>query len=101
MRFGVTVNGACSADLYVALVFPGGYFMTIEYPLDFSWPNVIAPYQSDITFSGETNYSILNIPLPAIEKGIYNCIGLLCTPGGDPWDVESWIFSDVKTFEMK
>ncbi len=101
LQFGVTLNGNTTADLYVAIVFPGGYFLTIKYPLDFSWPNVIDPYKTGVVIDGEKSYPILNVPLPGIEKGAYTCIGLICRSGGDPLDGGSWIFSDVKSFEMR
>jgi len=89
----VRIHPHCSVSM-----FPGGFFQTIVYPLNFSMVNAITPYQSGISLSVEQTFPILDIVLP---HGTYTCYGIVMTPGSDPWDDTGWIYFDFKTFEMK
>ncbi len=37
IRLDMELNGRASVDLYVAILFPDGYYITIAYPLAFGW----------------------------------------------------------------
>jgi hypothetical protein len=102
IRLDMQVNGQAMVDLYVAIVFPDGDFITIAYPLAFSWPNAIQTYQSNVEIAGQKTYSIMdNFPLPAnIKKGQYQAYGVLVTAGADPHPRTNWIHSDYEVFEV-
>jgi len=101
LMLSVTINGEQSVDLYVALMFPGGFFQTIIYPLNFSMVNSIMPYQTAIALSGEKTFPIMDSALPqGIPHGSYTCYGIVMLPGSDPWNTENWLHFDFKSFEM-
>ncbi len=102
LLFSVTANGQVNIDLYVAIMFPGGFFQCVMYPLNFSMVNTLMPYQTGIELSGEKTFPILDFILPkGIPHGTYTCYGIVTPSGSDPWEIESWIHFDYKTFEMK
>ncbi|MBF0467893.1 MAG: hypothetical protein HQK61_03265, partial [Desulfamplus sp.] len=101
LLFSVTANGQKSVDLYVVLMFPGGFFQCIVYPLSFGMTNSIVPYQKAVSLSGEQNFTILDINLPqGIPQGTYTCYGIVTVSGSDPWNTENWIHFDYSSFEM-
>ncbi|MBF0103636.1 MAG: hypothetical protein HQK77_22280 [Desulfobacterales bacterium] len=103
-RFNLSLllNGQTMVDIYVALVFPEGYFLTFAYPFQSSWPGQIIPYKQDVTLTGEQTLTILNIDLPTgIPLGTYTCLGLVAHAGFDIMKPESWIHYDSKSFEIK
>ncbi|MDM8560308.1 hypothetical protein, partial [Candidatus Parabeggiatoa sp. HSG14] len=101
LRLDMQVNRQAVVDLYVAIVFPDGNFMTIAYPLAFSWPNTIQSYQPNVEIAGQKTYAIMDFPLPSdIAKGQYQAYGVLVTAGADPYDQNNWIHSDYKEFEV-
>jgi len=102
LRLDVTANGNELVDLYVIIIFPGGSFQSVLYPLNFSMINAVLPYQSEISISDEQIFPILDVPLPqGIQKGTYSCYGLVMIPGSDPWDVANWINYAGMNFEFK
>ena len=48
LRVDMVVNGDAMVDLYIAVVFPSGDFMTIGFPEEFSWVNIIEVYQPNV-----------------------------------------------------
>ena len=101
IRLDMQVNGQAKVDLYVAIIFPDGDFMTIAYPLTFSWPNAIQVYQPNVEIASPKNYPIMDFPLPAdIAKGQYQAYGVLVTAGTDPNDRNNWSHFDSEGFEV-
>jgi hypothetical protein len=102
LRLDMLVNGAGEADFYVAILFPGGGFMTLAYPDGFSFLNVIQPYLLSENISGQKFYPILNLPLPSgLASGNYSACGVLVRPNSvDVIDQKNWIHSDCPQFEM-
>ncbi|MEK8021488.1 MAG: Calx-beta domain-containing protein [Candidatus Parabeggiatoa sp.] len=102
LRLDMVLNGAGDADLYVAILFPGGGFMTLAYPDGFSFLNVIQPYLLSENISGQKVYPILNLPLPSgLASGNYSACGVLVRPNSvDVIDQKNWIHSDCPQFEM-
>ncbi|MCK5719440.1 MAG: hypothetical protein KAH84_05745, partial [Thiomargarita sp.] len=86
-------------DIYAALIFPQGYFMTITHPLTFNLPGTIQAYRQNIT--GSQTFPIFNLELPqGLTLGIYNGCGIITSAGNDPWQMENWIDWHCQTFEL-
>jgi len=101
IRLDMQVNGQALVDLYVAIVFPDGTFITISYPFEISWPNTIQVYQPNVEIAGQKTYAIMDIPLPTdIAKGQYQAYGVLVTAGTDANDRNNWIHFDSEGFEV-
>ena len=82
LRLDMQVNGQEKVDFYVAIIFPDKDFMTIAYPLAFSWINAIQIYQPAVEIAGQKTYSIMDFPLPAgIQTGGYQACGVLVLAG--------------------
>jgi len=91
LRLDMAVNGNAEVDLYVAIVFPDGYFQTIAYPLNFSWANAIQAYQTNVAITGEKRYPIMDFPLPPnVAFGGYQACGVLVGAGNDPHEQGNW-----------
>ncbi|MCP4696431.1 MAG: PKD domain-containing protein, partial [Gammaproteobacteria bacterium] len=94
--------GSVTTDIYAALVFPDGDFITIAYPLNFSWPGVIQPYQSAVEIAGSRTVVIMDFPLPSgPAKGAYQMYGVLVRPGADPGDGGNWLHFDAAEFKIE
>jgi WD40 repeat protein len=103
LRLDMTVNSkeAVVVDLYVAIVFPDGDFITIAYPLNFSWPNAAQVYQPNVDIAGQKTYPIMNFPMPDnIALGQYSACGVLVKAGAAPLDQSHWIHIDCAEFEV-
>jgi len=104
IRLDMQVNGQAKVDLYVAIVFPDGTFITIAYPFDpfdISPPNTIQVYQPNVEITEQKTYSIMrDFPLPALPKGQYQAYGVLVTAGADKNDQNNWIHFDSEGFEV-
>jgi len=102
VRLDMTVNGNAQVDLYVAIVFPDGIFITITHPLDFSWPNAVQVYQPAVQITGKKTYSIMDMQLPGgIALGNYSACGILLPTGHDnPIDAIQWIHYHCIGFEV-
>ena len=99
LRLDMNVGGNGEVDMYVAVVFPDGDFITIAYPSNFSWPNAIEVYQAGVTIDRSRLYSIMDFPLPA-EKGFYSACGVLTNVGSDPSNAANWWNFDCTGFEI-
>ena len=100
LRLDMQVNGQERVDLYVAIIFPEGYFMTIAYPLAFSWINAIQVYQPAVEIAGQKTYSIMDFPLPAgIPTGGYQACGVLVL-AGNKMEYNNWIDWHCAEFEV-
>ena len=101
LRLDMVVNGEANVDLYAAIVFPEGYFITIAYPLNFSWPNAAQVYQPQVDIAGQQTYPIMNLPLPGgIALGQYSACGVLVKTGAAPLEQSNWIHIDCANFEV-
>jgi WD40 repeat protein len=86
------VGGQAKVDLYVAIVFPDGNYMTIAHPLEFSQLNAIQAYQTKVQLDGNKTYSIMNFLVPGgIPIGNYQACGVLTTAGSDPHEQNNWL----------
>ncbi len=104
LRFDLSLNAADATayDVYAAILFPAGYFVTIRYPLEFSLPGTIIPYQSAFSFAPAKTLSILDFPLPSgLPTGMYGVCGVVSPAGHDPWDVPAWVDSHCENFELR
>jgi Leucine-rich repeat (LRR) protein len=101
LHLDMQVNGQAMIDLYVAIVFPSGHFMTIAYPLALSQLNAIQIYQPAVEIVGQKTYPIIDISLPAgITAGGYQACGVLVLAGAEPMDTNNWIDSHCAGFEV-
>jgi hypothetical protein len=101
VRLDMIVSGNKAVDLYVAIVFPDGYFLTVAHPLNFSSPNAIQVYQSNVEISGPQTFAVINFPLPnGLANGPYAAYGVLVQAGSDPNDQRHWIHQDNLGFEV-
>lgn len=98
----MTVDGAGDADLYVAIIFPEGNFMTLEYPDEFGFPNTPEPYIATVNIAGEKIYSVLNLLIPpGLALGNYSTCGVLVHPNiANVLEQSNWIHLDCSGFEM-
>ena len=96
------LNGQSSVDLYVAILFPDGDYITIAYPLTFGWPGQIQTYQPQVEITDPKTYQILDIQLPSgIPTGSYKACGILVQAGNQqPSDPNHWIHSHCADFEV-
>ncbi|MBF0099455.1 MAG: DUF1566 domain-containing protein [Desulfobacterales bacterium] len=99
--FTMDLIGNGTVDMYAALVFPGGFFMTIAYPLSFSMPTQIIPYLHAQPLTDKAEFIIFEVPLPKIQTGDYTACGVVTQPGTDPWDAANWIHFDCKPFKIQ
>jgi len=100
LRLDMEVKGNAEVDLYAAIVFPDGDFMTIAYPLYFSWPNAIQPYQTNVIIDGKKTYQIMDFPVPAnVDLGKYQACGVLIGAGNDS-DQSNWLHLHCNDFEV-
>jgi hypothetical protein len=102
VRLDMELNGRASVDLYVAILFPDGYYITIAYPLAFGWPGQIQTYQPKVEITDPKTYPILDIQLPSgIPTGSYKACGVLVQAGNQqPGDFNNWIHSHCTDFEV-
>jgi len=98
LQFDVTVSGEKTADLYVGVILPNGFYLTIVYPLAFSEINVLQAYKTDIQLTGGESYEILSFSLPAIPTGDYQVCGLLTEAQSDPYNVDNWLKLNCRRF---
>lgn len=99
----VILNGSKAVDLYVALVFPEGFFRTLSYPEAINLPNAVVPYQQNISLSGKQTYPpVLDLNLPSgLTLGHYSACGVLVLPDMTPaLDKSNWVYSDCLDFEV-
>jgi PKD repeat protein len=101
LRLDMFVNGQAEVDLYVAIMFPAGYFQTITYPLGFSMVGAAQAYQSNVEIAGQKTYPIMNFQMPnSIPLGQYQACGVLVDAGTAPLEQGNWIHIDCAEFEV-
>jgi len=101
LRLDMTVNGQAVVDLYVAIIFPDGDFITITYPSNPSWPKTAQVYRAKLEIAGQKTYSIMNLFLPAgVALGLYSACGVMVTPDAAPLEQANWIHVDCADFEV-
>jgi hypothetical protein len=102
VRIDMLINGQSAlVDLYVALVFPGGYWITIAHPFTISMPNSIQVYQPNVEINEQRRLSIMDFPLPTdVAKGNYKACGVLVGAGNDPHPPENWLHIHCADFEV-
>ena len=102
VRIDMLINGqAALVDLYVAIVFPAGYWITIAYPFTLSMPESIQVYQRDVEINEQRRLSIMDSPLPTdVAKGNYQACGILVGVGNDPRLRENWLDVHCADFEV-
>jgi hypothetical protein len=90
-------------DLYGAILFPPGYFVTIAYPMIPSLPGVIQPYRQAVTLSQPKTFGILELDLPpGLPIGTYSGCGVVMEPGQMPEPQQrNWIDIDCAGFELR
>ncbi|HDN25776.1 MAG TPA: hypothetical protein ENG03_01505 [Thioploca sp.] len=76
------------------------FHLTIEHPLNFSWPNVIQAYQKNVEIAGQRAYPIMNFPLPPVASGNYQACGILVAAGNDPNNQANWVHIHCAGFEV-
>jgi len=95
------VNSKSLIDLYVALIFPDGNFITIKYPFIFSLPKSIQAYKKNVNITKQQTFSIMRIAMPeGISKGNYQFCGVLTKAGIDAIKPENWIHLDCEDFKF-
>ncbi len=103
LRFDLILksNNTESYDIYAAIIFPNGSFVTLGYPDRTGLPNTIIPYQVGISVDISKTINILDLVLPmGLTLGMYQACGVMLPTGHDPWDSAAWIM-DCKTFELR
>jgi len=102
-RLDMTMDGEGLADVYVAIVFPNGDFITLTYPEAFSFLNTPNPYRQGVTISGKRVYSsVLDLALPpGLPLGHYSACGVLIQPTAvDILDANNWIHFHCEVLEL-
>jgi len=89
-------------DVYAAIVFPAGHYVTIAPPLILSFPGAIQVYRSDVMVNEPKTFSIIDLELPqGLELGNYSSCGVITTAGADPWEQSNWIDIHCQAFELR
>lgn len=89
-------------DLYAALVFPEGYFVTISPPLKFSLPKALQVYRGGLNLAGRQSFSILDWQIPTgLTLGSYKCCGVVTPANSDPSDGENWLDIDCQDLLLR
>ncbi len=104
LRFDVQLNALddTTYDVYAAIIFPAGYFVTLRYPLEFSLPGTIIPYQSELSFNPSKHLNMMDLALPpGLQPGTYSVCGALSPAGNDPWDMAAWVDFHCADFDLK
>jgi uncharacterized repeat protein (TIGR02543 family) len=105
LRINITTNGIeeqKNYDLYLAIIYPQGFYQTITYPLSLSPVDARQAYKSELNLSGEQNFSILDFDIPTgWKKGKYLGCGVIMTTKGDPWQSTNWISFDCEGFNLR
>jgi hypothetical protein len=102
MTLDMSVDGSGVTEMYIALVFPNGDFVTLGYPLEVSGTNAILTYLPKERLNGSNSYSILDIEVPpGLATGTYTWIGLLTNKGADVYDQSKWVSLTQKEFVMQ
>jgi PKD repeat protein len=102
LRLDMLINGqGALVDLYVALIFPDGNWITIAFPFTISMPNSIQVYQQNVEINEQRRLSIMDFPLPTdVAKGNYKICGILTGAGNDPHLPENWLHIHCADFEV-
>ena len=100
IRLDMQVDGQVTVDLYIAIVFPNGDFITIAPPFAFSQFNAIQIYKPAITITQPKTYTIMDdfLVLDDTAKGQYRVCGILVLVGTDPNEQNNWIYFSCRTF---
>ena len=105
LRINITTNGIeeqNNYDLYLAIIYPQGFYQTITSPFNLSPVDARQAYQSELNLSGEQNFSIPQFEIPTgWKKGQYFGCGVIMTAKGDPWESTNWISFDCKEFSLR
>lgn len=99
-----TMGGMSSQryDLYGALVFPQGYFLTISNKMQLSGLDEIQPYDTQLELSDEHNFTVLEIKIPdTVETGDYRACGVVALSESDPNDEKNWLDFTCETLSLK
>lgn len=92
LTVSLDVSGNGDIDLYVALLFPNGAFLTIANPLTLSDINVIIPYTLSQDVTNGLHYSIIDTPLPeGVEAGEYTFFGIAVKAGNNVSVESNWL----------
>ena len=99
---GMDLNSPLTADVYVALVFPGGIFHTVQYPFGLSAPNRAEPYRAGLRVDQARSYEILNLNIPyGLPSGNYSACGVLVEPGAEPLAQGNWMGWNCQDFVLE
>jgi len=102
MTVDMSVEGSGVTEMYIALVFPSGDFVTLGYPLEVSGTNAILTYLPKERLNGSNSYPILDIDLPpGLATGTYTWVGLLTNKGADILDQSKWVSITQKEFVIQ
>jgi hypothetical protein len=102
-HFSLVVNPlkAGRYDLYVAVIFPAGYFVTIAYPFNLSFPDVIQAYKTDLALSNKETFNIMEFSLPAgLKTGAYQVCTVITATGAPAQKVENWLDVQCQGFTL-
>ncbi|MCP4697529.1 MAG: DUF1566 domain-containing protein [Gammaproteobacteria bacterium] len=102
LLFSAVLNGRrTTVDLYAALMFPAGYFVTFAYPDTLSPPNQIIPYQTGLFLDGKYSQIVLDLVVPiGLAPSAYQACAVITAAGSDPWQSANWIHFDCKSFDL-
>lgn len=79
-------------DLYAALTFPGGSFVTLGgNGFGLGFPGVITPFQTGVSLDAMRHYAVLETTLgSALANGEYQACAVLTPAGSDPGNAANW-----------
>jgi len=89
-------------DLYAALIFPEGYFVTFgNHQFAMHFPGTIMPYQTQVTLQTLQYSTVTDITLArGISAGEYTGCGILTPAGTDPWEPDNRAALVCETFTV-
>ncbi len=101
LKFDVEVNANGRFDLYVGIIFPDKYFITIGENYAPSLPNTLVPFKRAQEFNGMWSTPVFDMTLPrGLQKGEYQGCVLLVREDMDPWDASNWVDFKCSSFSL-
>jgi len=89
-------------DLYAALVFPEGYFVTIRPQIKFSSPKALQVYRGGLNLAGRQSFSILDWQIPTgLTLGNYKCCGVVTPANSNPSQGKNWLHIDCQDIVLR
>lgn len=97
-----SLAGQGLVDVYAALAFPDGSFLTFGEDKTLSQPNAIIPFARSVELAAGVAYSLADVVLPSdIQSGSYLAHVVVVQAGANPLQSDSWLTADSIEFAVQ